>query len=419
MSLTLLFQIARTHLLSKKKQTITAMLGVTFGIGMFILMIGVITGVNTYLTDSMLESTAHVRMFNDLASSNRKSILEEMLVSPQEIGAIQHQKPKNIKLSIRNGMQIVEDIKKNPDVIGVSPQLSSQVFYNYGPVQLNGSIAGVNIVDEDKLFDVAGKIKEGRMESLLATGNGVIMGAGLAKKLSAKVGDRILITTPLGGSLTLKIVATFATGNGAIDNIKSYASISTVQKILQRDPGYITAISVNLKDMNTAKKLAPELQAKYGVKSEDWETANAVILQSFVIRNIMTYVVVTTLLVVAGFGIYNIMSMTINDKMKDIAILKATGFTARDIVLIFMLQAVTVGFCGASLGLVIGGSLAYWVSTIPVDFGEFASMTHFPVNFDPMHYVFGIVFGVGATCLAGFLPSRKAGKIDPVQIIRG
>jgi lipoprotein-releasing system permease protein len=133
----------------------------------------------------------------------------------------------------------------------------------------------------------------------------------------------------------------------------------------------------------------------------------------------MTYVVVTTLLVVAGFGIYNIMSMTINDKMKDIAILKATGFTARDIVLIFMLQAVTVGFCGASLGLVIGGSLAYWVSTIPVDFGEFASMTHFPVNFDPMHYVFGIVFGVGATCLAGFLPSRKAGKIDPVQIIRG
>lgn len=413
------FSIAKTHLLAKKKQTITAMLGVTFGIGMFILMIGVITGVNSYLTDSMLESTAHVRMFNDLASSDRKSIIEETLFSPSEIASTLHQKPKSIKLNIRNGMQIVEDIKNHPEVLGVSPQLSSQVFYNYGPVQLNGQIAGVNIVDEDKLFDVAGKIKEGRMESLLATGNGVIMGAGLAKKLNAKVGDRILITTPLGGSLTLKIVATFATGNGQIDNVKSYASISTVQKILQRDPGYITAISINLKDMNTAKKFAPEFQARYGVKSEDWETANAVILQSFVIRNIMTYVVVTTLLVVAGFGIYNIMSMTINDKMKDIAIMKATGFTARDIVLVFMMQAVIVGLGGSLLGLVIGGSLAYWVSTIPVDFGDFASMTHFPVNFDPTHYIFGIVFGVGATCLAGFLPSRKAGKIDPVQIIRG
>jgi lipoprotein-releasing system permease protein len=415
----LLFSIAKTHLLSKKKQTITAMLGVTFGIGMFVLMISVMTGVNDYLTGSMLESTAHVRMFNDLASSSRQSLVEEMLAGAQGMAAIYHQKPKNIKLSIRNGMQIVNDLKNNPNVAAVSPQLSSQVFYNYGPVQLNGQIAGVNILDEDKLFGVADKIKDGKMESLLATSNGLIMGAGLAKKLNAKVGDRVLITTPLGGSLTLKIVATFATGNGQIDNVKSYASITTVQKILQRDAGYITTISVNVKDMTKAKELAPDFQARYGVKSEDWETANAVILQSFVIRNTMTYVVVATLLVVAGFGIYNIMSMTINDKMKDIAILKATGFSARDIVIIFMLQAIIVGFLGATLGLVIGGTLSYAVSQIPVDFGEFASMTRFPVNFYPIHYISGILFGVGATCLAGFLPSRKAGKIDPVQIIRG
>jgi lipoprotein-releasing system permease protein len=133
----------------------------------------------------------------------------------------------------------------------------------------------------------------------------------------------------------------------------------------------------------------------------------------------MTYVVVATLLVVAGFGIYNIMSMTINDKMKDIAILKATGFTARDIVAIFLMQAVVVGVFGSLLGLCIGGSLAYGVAQIPVDFGEFSSMTRFPVNFYLRHYLTGILFGVGATCLAGFLPSRKAGKIDPVQIIRG
>jgi lipoprotein-releasing system permease protein len=414
-----LFHIAKTHLLAKKKQTITAMLGVTFGIGMFIVMISVVTGVNDYLTDSMLESTAHVWIFNDLESSSRRSLAEELLASATQLVSTAHQKPKNIKLNIRNGMQVVNDLKSKPEVAAVSPQLSSQVFYNYGPVQLNGQIAGVNIVDEDKLFGVAEKIKSGTMESLLATGNGIIMGTGLAKKLNAKVGDRVQITTPLGGSMTLKIVATFAMGNVAIDNVKSYASISTVQKILQRDPGYITTISVNLKDMNAAKRFAPQFQALYGVKSEDWETANAAILQSFVVRNIMNYVIVTTLLVVAGFGIYNIMSITINDKMKDIAIMKATGFTSGDVVVIFMLQAVIIGFCGAMLGLIIGGSLAYWISTIPVDFGEIASMTRFPVNFNPQHYVFGIVFGVGATCLAGFLPSRKAGKIDPVTILRG
>jgi lipoprotein-releasing system permease protein len=414
-----LFHIAKTHLFAKKKQTITAMLGVTFGIGMFTLMISVVSGVNDYFTASMLESTAHVRMYNDLQSSARRSIAEELLASATQLVGTAHQKPKDIKLNIRNGMQIVNDLKNRPEVVAVSPQLSSQVFYNYGPVQLNGSIAGVNIVDEDKLFGVAEKIKSGTMESLLATGNGIIMGAGLAKKLNAKVGDRVIATTPLGNSLTLKVVATFAMGNVAIDNVKSYASISTVQKILQRDPGYVTTINVNLKDMDAATKTAPEFQARYSVKSEDWKTANAAILQSFVVRNVMNYVVVATLLIVAGFGIYNIMSMTINDKMKDIAIMKATGFTAADVMWIFMLQAVIIGFFGAALGLVIGGSLAYWVSTIPVDFGEFATMTRFPVKFDPMHYIFGMLFGVGATCLAGFLPSRKAGKIDPVTILRG
>ncbi len=419
MAFSLIFQIAKTHLLSKKKQTITAMLGVTFGIGMFVLMISVMTGVNDYLTDSMLESTAHIRMYNDLESSSRLSIVEEIFNGVKNMATIAHQKPKNMKLNIRNGMQIVEALRTDPNVAGVSPQLNSQVFYNYGVVQLNGTIAGVNILDEDKLFNVTEKLKSGTLESLLATSNGMIMGAGLAKKLNAKVGDRVQVTTPFGTTMTLKIVATFATGNVAVDNVKSYASITTVQKILQRDPGYITTISINLHSMTSAKQVAPEFQAKYGVKSEDWETANAVILQSFVIRNLMTYVVVTTLLVVAGFGIYNIMSMTINDKMKDIAILKATGFSANDIVAIFLVQAIVVGVLGASLGLCIGGTLAYFVSQIPVDFGEFSSMTRFPVAFHLIHYVSGILFGVGATCLAGLLPSRKAGKIDPVQIIRG
>jgi lipoprotein-releasing system permease protein len=419
MSFYLLFSIARTHLFAKKKQTITATLGVTFGIGMFILMISVMTGVNDYFTSSMLESTAHIRMYNDVQSSARLSLLEESLLGTNEIASVERQKPKNIKLSIRNALQIIESLKSEPNVVGVSPQIHSQVFYNYGAVQLNGSIAGVNILEEDKLFDIAGKLQSGALENLLAASNGIIMGAGLAKKLNARLGDRVQITTPFGATMTLKIVGTFATGNAAIDNVKSYATLSTAQKILQRDASYITAISVNLGNLTSAKKTAAEFQARYGVTSEDWETANAVILQSFVIRNIMTYVVVTTLLVVAGFGIYNIMSMTINDKMKDIAILKATGFASRDIVGVFMLQAIAVGVAGSLLGLCIGGSLAFWVSQIPVDFGEFSTMTRFPVNFLPQHYLTGVLFGVGATCLAGFLPSRKAGKVDPVSIIRG
>ncbi len=410
--------IAITHLLAKKKQTAIATLGVMFGISMFILMISFMTGVNDFLEETMLLATPHIRMYNEV-EANRPSIVEEIFAGANHIGVVHHQKPKDEQLNLRNALQIVDVLKRDGAVYGVSPQLTSQVFYNYGPTQLNGSIAGVNILDEDKLFDLKNKMKSGTIENLLSSNNAIIMGAGLARKLNVSIGDRVLVSTPLGTTLKLKIVGTFAMGTVAIDNIRSYASLATVQKILHRDPSYITGINLKLNDLNTAKKLAAGYTRKFECKSEDWETANATILVSFTFRNILTYVVVFTLLTVAGFGIYNIMSMTINDKMKDIAILKATGFAGRDITLIFILQAVIIGVMGAILGLMLGGTLAFALSKVPFDGGEFISMDHLPVNFQLKHYFFGVVFGVLTTCLAGFLPSRRAAKIDPVEIIRG
>jgi lipoprotein-releasing system permease protein len=293
------------------------------------------------------------------------------------------------------------------------------VFYNYGPVQLNGTISGVDIMEEDKLFNLRTKIKTGRLEDLLASSEGIIMGTGLAKKLNAQTGNRVVITTPQGFTMTLKIVGTFQMGLGAIDNVKAYANIATVQKILQKDQGYITDINIKLKDINQAKEMAVDLQQMYGYKAEDWETANATFLTGSIIRNILTYSVSITLLIVAGFGIYNILNMTIYNKMKDIAILKATGFAAADVRNIFLIQSMVIGLIGSTLGLIIGFGLSYLVSQVPFNGGDFISIDTLPVNFNPKFYIIGIVFGVGTTALAGYLPSRNAGKVDPIEIIRG
>jgi lipoprotein-releasing system permease protein len=133
----------------------------------------------------------------------------------------------------------------------------------------------------------------------------------------------------------------------------------------------------------------------------------------------MTYSVSITLLIVAGFGIYNILNMTIFNKMKDIAILKATGFASRDVTGIFMVQSLVIGFIGSLLGLVLGFFLSYLISLAPFDGGDFISIDTLPVSFDPMFYLIGILFGVATTAFAGWLPSRKAGNVDPIEIIRG
>ena len=137
------------------------------------------------------------------------------------------------------------------------------------------------------------------------------------------------------------------------------------------------------------------------------------------IRDTLTYVVSITLLVVAGFGIYNIMNMTINNKMKDIAILKAQGFSSKDIIQIFLSQSIFIGLLGAVIGLILGFLLAYALSRTPFPHSDFIAIKFFPVIFRPSHYLFGLFFGVITTFIAGLMPSLKASKIDPVIILRG
>ena len=74
---------------------------------------------------------------------------------------------------------------------------------------------------------------------------------------------------------------------------------------------------------------------------------------------------------------------------------------------------------GGIAGLSLGFILSYTLSKTPFDAGEFLSVDTFPVNMDPKFYIFGLLFGVLTTILAGYFPSRKASKIDPVAILRG
>lgn len=415
-SLKLSIEIAKTHLLSKPKQTLVAMLGVTFGIGMFIAMVSLMTGLNKLTEDLAMTSSPDIRIYNDI-TTERQALIEQ--VNDVGINYTHHQKPKNESLKVRSATRIAEIIRQHPKVKGVSVLLNSQVFYNYGPVQLNGTISGVDILEEDKLFDLKSKMKEGRIENLITNSEGIIMGTGLAKKLKISTGDRVVITTPQGFTRTLKVVGLFQMGIGAVDNVKSYANISLVQNILQKEKNYITDINIKLVDFNDAKGMAPGFEQTFGYKSEDWETANATMLLGVIIRNILTYSVAITLLVVAGFGIYNILNITIHNKMKDIAILKAMGFAGKDVKQIFMIQSLVIGFFGSILGLIIGYALSYLISRAPFDGGDFVSIDHFPVNFDSLYYFIGIVFGVLTTALAGYLPSRKASKVDPIEILRG
>jgi lipoprotein-releasing system permease protein len=151
----------------------------------------------------------------------------------------------------------------------------------------------------------------------------------------------------------------------------------------------------------------------------DIQTANAQFETGTSIRNLISYAVSITLLIVAGFGIYNILNMLIYEKMNDIAILKATGFSGRDVQLIFISQALIIGFIGGVLGLILGYGVSVLISHAPFETEALPTVKTMPVDFSASYYIIGIIFAMISTFFAGYFPSKKAQRIDPVEIIRG
>ncbi|HMS68556.1 MAG TPA: FtsX-like permease family protein, partial [Saprospiraceae bacterium] len=307
----------------------------------------------------------------------------------------------------------------NPDVLGVSAQVASQAFFTAGNIELNGIINGVNILEESRLFNIDNYILNGNIYDLHNNDNAIIIGIGIAKKMSAKVGDRIQIVNAKGNRLTLKIVAFYQSGLAEIDNIQSFANIPTVQRFMGEKENYITDINLKLFDIKKALPMSKELSKMYQITAIDIGTANAQFETGTTIRNIITYAVSITLLIVAGFGIYNILNMFIYEKMNDIAILKATGFSGNDVLFIFISEALLIGFIGGLLGLILGYFFSSVIDQLPFETEALPTIKTYPVNFNPIYYVIGIVFAMISTFFAGYLPARKAKRIDPVTILRG
>lgn len=413
-----ILNIAKTHLLTRMKSTVTAMLGVTFGIGAYITLVSFMTGLNKMLDSLILNQTPHIHLYNEIEPSDNQPVA--LFGKFEEAFNVTHSiKPKQSQRKIHNALPILNYLKNSEKVHGATPQLHSQVFYLSGSIELGGNLIGIDIMEETRLSNMRDYIVQGRPEDLKNTENGILLGAGLANKMSLSKDDRVQVSTVRGDVFPLKIVGIYQSGIAEIDNIQSYANLKTVQRILGETNNYITDINVKLNNINEAPAMAQSLSKQFNVTATDINEANAQFETGSNIRNLITYAVSVTLLIVAGFGIYNILNMLIYEKMKDIAILKATGFSGRDVQFIFMSQAMIIGIIGGLLGLLLGYILSKLIDRVPFETEALPTITTYPINYNIAYYFIGISFAIISTFMAGYLPSNKAKRIDPVRIIRG
>ena len=401
-------EIAFTYISSNKKLTAVVAMGVVLGLAVFIFMNSMMAGFDKQINESIFKSISHIRIYKDDEISKplkNDSINPSLIINPKVVPTSN---------TIINPNEIIKLLEKHPDVTVVSPQIVTSVFYNNGKSQIAGSSMGFIPERGNQMYNIESFMVDGSYQAFMNNQNGILIGSGIAQKMNLTVGDNISLTSSKAVTKVMRVEGIFQTNNSREDKSRSYISLQAGQQLQKQGPTYVTDINVNVKNSDQAEKYSQLFSDLTGYKAEDWKASNETLVAGNKMRKVIITFVSFTILIVAGFGIYNILNMTVTSKINDIAILKAMGFRGGDVVKIFVTQAMTIGAIGVTVGLALASVLIYALQHFYIG----GDIGYFPIYFNLGVFLKGIAMGFSITFLAGYIPARKAAKVDPVSIFR-
>lgn len=409
------WSLARTYLLTRKRQSILSLLGVMLGVSFFIAIAAMMSGFQSYFLEKVVEASPHIAVKDEFRSAPKQAV---QIANPYADVMLHGLKPKDEIRGIRNAAHIIRQIETNPRLIA-SPSLQGQIFLRYGSKEVSITAKGILPDKERKISHIENDMTSGSLDDLKTTSNGIIIGEGVARKLGADRGDTVTAISPRGVVMPVKITGIFYTGIVTADDAMGMILLKKSQ-ILQEKNDKINLINIKVSgNVYDAQKIAHDLEQRFEYRAESWQETNANIFNIFVIQNVIMYSTVSAILIVSGFGIYNIISTAVNDKHKDIAILKSMGFSADDIRMAFLLQGIIVGAAGTLLGWVLGFGLIVFMGSLDFTTEGFVRVHGFILNDTPAHYIISGALAFTAAAVSSLIPAHKAASIDPVDILRG
>jgi len=408
--------LAFKQLLSKKKQTLFILLGIGLGSMLFISISGVMIGLREYIINSLLSNTSHILISGSERVIDEKEI-KEQLYSNSIVNWTTNPYGKRGEAKLENYQGWVNIFNKSPEVYGYSPRITIPVILKKRTLRSSISLTGVIPQKHLKVSNIEGYISTGSFKELEKGGNKIVIGVGVAKDLGVKVGQTIEVTAKNNELSPFKIVGTLKMGDERIDRTLAFAHLREVQK-LNKTPGRISEIAVSLNNLEHSEMIA-ELWSRYSDdKVQGWKTTNKMFMEVIKMQDVVRYFIMFAVLVVAGFGVYNVLSIMINQKRKEIAILRSLGYKPSEILELIVYQGIFLGLSGGIIGAILGFIVVYIVSNINIGL-EIGKSNTLIVSYDPTIYLMAFVSSVIAAVVASILPALSASKMTPIDIIRG
>lgn len=382
------FFIAKKHIIERKKQSLISILGITIGIVVLIVSIGIANGLDKNMIDSILSVTSHVVVSNGDRIDNYKEIQKK--------------------------------IDEMPNVKGAIPTIETQGIIKYNGI-FGNYISGVKIegydlkaarvaMDLDKKL-VAGKIDENKK-------NGILIGLELLKVMGAGLHDKVKIISAENKEINFEIMGVFQSGYYDYDMNMIIMPLKTAQYMVYGEDT-VDRINVNLLNPYDAPRIADKISNETNLFARSWGDLNRNLLSALALEKTVMILVFSLIVIIAGFVVWVTLNMLVREKIKDIGILRAYGYSKMNIMKIFLIQGMILGIIGIIIGTIISLLFLYYVENSDLAYlRSIYYIKKIPVEISIKELSIIIGANIGIIFLSSIFPAYRAANLETVEALR-
>ena len=384
------FFIAKKQMLERKKQSILSIVGVFIGITVLIVSLGVSNGLDKNMINSILSLTSHINVYS----------------------------PENIP----NYEELVKNIEEVKGVKGAVPTIETQGIIKY---EGHGEpyVAGVKVVG----YDLDKAIKVMKLDDYIIDGKidvedkkSILIGKELAASMGAMVGDKVKLITSEETDLEMTVGGIFQSGFYEYDVNMVLIPLQTAQYITYSDET-VGRLSVRLDNPYDAQELIYDVARKLptDLYIGTWGEQNRALLSALTLEKTIMLVVFSLIAIVSGFLIWITLNTLVREKTKDIGIMRAMGFSKKNIMLIFLIQGIILGIIGIILGIIVSLILLYYIKNYAVDLvSNIYYLKDIPIEISLKEIAIIVGANFIVILISSIFPAYRAAKLENVEALR-